>query len=236
MARPPSTYDGRTTTGKPTRAATSRASAFDVAVPLAGCGMPRSHSNWLNRWRSSARSIESGEVPRMVTPGFLQRQRQLQRGLAAELHDARHVDVAFALALDHRHHVFERQRLEVEAVGGVVVGRHGFRVAVDHHRLEAFGLEAEHGVTAAVIELDALADAVGAAAEDDDLLPVGRLGLARVLKAAVEIRRKRLELRRAGVDALERGPELQLLPLLAHGASRPRPGCRPARGRRTRRA
>ncbi len=41
------------------------------------------------------------------------------------------------LALDHRQHVLEGQRLEVEAVGGVVVGRHRLRVAVDHHRLEA---------------------------------------------------------------------------------------------------
>ena len=38
------------------------------------------------------------------------------------------------LALDHREHVLERERLEVEAVGGVVVGRDGLRVAVDHHR------------------------------------------------------------------------------------------------------
>ncbi len=68
MPRPPSTYDGRTTTGNPIWPATSRASAREIAVPLDGCGMPRSHSSLENRWRSSARSIESGEVPRISTP------------------------------------------------------------------------------------------------------------------------------------------------------------------------
>ena len=109
------------------------------------------------RGRGAARRLRDAEVPeQLVEPlpvfgevdrvrrraedldaGFLQRQRQLERRLAAELHDARHVDVAVALALDDRHHVFERQRLEVETIGGVVVGRDRLGVAVDHHRLEA---------------------------------------------------------------------------------------------------
>ncbi len=53
---------------------------------------------------------------------------------------------------------------------GVVVGRDGLGVGVDHHRLEAQLLGGEGRVHAAVVELDALADAVGPAAEDDDLL------------------------------------------------------------------
>src|SRR4030095_7532660 len=77
------------------------------------------------------------------------------------------------------------------------------------------GLESEHRVTAAVIELDALADTIRPAAEDDDLLLVGRVSLAGVFEAAVEIRRERLELRRAGIDALVGGLEPQLLPFLA---------------------
>jgi hypothetical protein len=79
------------------------------------------------------------------------------------LHHARHRAPGAALAIDDRHHVFEGQRLEVEAVGGVIVGRHRLRVAVHHHRLVALGPEAEDGVTAAVIELDPLPDPVGAA-------------------------------------------------------------------------
>ena len=82
------------------------------------------------------------------------------------------------LDLDQLEHVLGGQRLEVEAVGGVVVGRDGLRVAVDHDRLEADLAQREGGVAAAVVELDALADAVRPAAQDDGLLPVGRLGLA----------------------------------------------------------
>ena len=208
------------------------------------------------RRRGAARRLRNAEIPQQlieslailrqvdrvrrraenVDAGFLQRQRQLQRRLPAELHDARDVDVAVTLAIDHRHHVLERQRLEVETIGGVVVGRHRLGIAVDHHRLEAFGLEPEHRVTAAVVELDALADAIRTAAEDDDLLLVGRIRLAGIFEAAVEIRRERFELGGAGVDALERGLQLQLLALLAHRRSRRRRGCPPARDRRSRRA
>ena len=59
-----------TTTGKPMESATMRASSREVAVPLAGCVMSRLDSSAANRLRSSARSIESGEVPRMRTPAF----------------------------------------------------------------------------------------------------------------------------------------------------------------------
>jgi predicted signal transduction protein with EAL and GGDEF domain len=59
----------------------------------------------------------------------------------------------------------------------------------------------ERGVHAAVVELDALADAVGAAAEDDDLAAVGRR-LALVLVGRVEVGRVGGELGGAGVDAL----------------------------------
>ncbi|HEY4917215.1 MAG TPA: carbamoyl-phosphate synthase large subunit, partial [Solirubrobacteraceae bacterium] len=76
------------------------------------------------------------------------------------------------LDLDHRQHVFERERLEVETVGGVVVGGDGLGVAVDHHRV-APGLAHGHcGVHAAVVELDALADPVGAGTEDHDTRPI----------------------------------------------------------------
>ena len=65
---------------------------------------------------------------------------------------------------------FERERLEVQAVAGVVIGRDGLRIAVDHDRFDAEFLQRERRVAAAVIELDSLADAVGAAAQDHDFL------------------------------------------------------------------
>ena len=96
----------------------------------------------------------------------LQRQRQRQRRLPAELHD----HAVRLLGVADIQHFFERQRLEVEAVAGVVVGRDGLRVAVDHDRLDAELLQREGRVAAAVIELDSLPDAVRPAAQDHDFL------------------------------------------------------------------
>ena len=139
-------------------------------MPLAGCVIFE-----LVEQRREALAI-LGEVDRVgrraenPDAGLLQRERELQRRLAAELHEARHVAAGRSLGLDHRHHVLERERLEVQPIGRVVVGRHGLRVAVDHDRLEAFFVQREGRVTAAVVELDALADPVRAAAEDHDLV------------------------------------------------------------------
>ena len=54
---------------------------------------------------------------------LLQRQRESERRLSAELHD--HAIRLFGI--DDVEHVFERERLEVEAVAGVVIGRDGLR-------------------------------------------------------------------------------------------------------------
>ena len=68
IARPPRTYDGRSSTGYPTTSATDTASSTLVAVPLGGCVMPSSRVIASKRRRSSAVSIASGDVPRMRTP------------------------------------------------------------------------------------------------------------------------------------------------------------------------
>ena len=106
--------------------------------------------------------------------GVLQRQRELERRLAAELHQAGDVPARRALRLDDRHHVLEGQRLEVQPIGRVVVGRDRLRVAVDHHRLETLVSKGEGGMAAAVVELDALPDPVRSAAEDDHLVAAVR--------------------------------------------------------------
>ena len=111
----------------------------------------------------------------------------------------------------HRHHVLQGERLEVEAVGGVVVGRDGLRVAVDHHRLVAQLAQGEGGVHAAVVELDPLADAVGAGAEDHHLGPVVRLALVLLAEGRVEVGGGRRELGGAGVDPLVDAPHARLL-------------------------
>ena len=135
-----------------------------------------------------------------------ERARQLQRRLPTEGDDhARQPAVlgrALLQAAAHREDVFGRERLEEEAIAGVVVGGHRLGIAVEHDGLEARVGQCERGVHAAVVELDALPDAVGPAAEDHHRGPVDRLDLVFVLVGAVVIRRARGELRRAGVDRL----------------------------------
>src|SRR4029434_11130139 len=91
------------------------------------------------------------------------------------------------------------QRLEIEPVAGVRVGRDRLRVAVDHDRLEAGILEREGGVAAPVVDLEALPDAVRAAAEYDDLASLGNIGL--ILRLAEQRRLVgRIELGRRGIE------------------------------------
>src|SRR6185503_16869428 len=125
----------------------------------------------------------------------LDRARQLERGLAAELdHDAGRL-----LALADRQDLLHAERLEVEAVGGVVVGRDGLWVAVDHHGLVTERAEALRGVHAAVVELDPLADPVRAGTQDHDRA-AARRQLVRLAPGRVEVVRGRLDLAGAGVD------------------------------------
>src|SRR5215218_8416088 len=144
IRRPPRTYEGLTTTGYPSSRATSRASSGVDAVPNLGCGMPSSSSSRPNRERSSARSIASGEVPRMRAPAFSNSWASFS-GLFPP---------------DDLEHVLGGQRLEVEARGGVVVGRDRLGVGVDHDRIETALHEGVAGVHAGVVELYALPDAV----------------------------------------------------------------------------
>ena len=138
--------------------------------------------------------------------------RELQRRLAAVLHD----HAPRLLDVHDLEHVLERQRLEVQPVGGVVVGRDRLRVAVDHDGLEPVLAQRHRRVHAAVVELDALADAVRPAAQHHHLLAVGGLGLALVLVGRVHVRGARRELGGAGVDALEHRPHAQRVPPRAH--------------------
>ena len=138
---------------------------------------------------------------------------EVERGLAAELDDDAE---GFFLVADVEH-VFERERLEEEFVGGVVVGGDGLGVRVHHDGFVAEFLQREGGVDAAVVELDALADAVRAAAEDDDFLFVRLAGFVFVAVGGVEIRRVGLELGGAGVDEAVAGDDAFRFALGADG-------------------
>ncbi len=94
---------------------------------------------------------------------------KLERGLPAELHDDAMQMPTRALDIDDLEHVLAGQRLEIQPIGSVVVGRDRFRVAVDHDGLVTGLLQGKSGMAAAVVELDALPDPVGPPAEDHDL-------------------------------------------------------------------
>ena len=96
----------------------------------------------------------SGCVPMIGTPAALQSVREIQRRLSAELHD--HAFRFFLVV--NIEHVFERERLEIKFVAGVVIGRNRFRIRVDHDGFEAELAQREGGVHAAVIKLDSLPD------------------------------------------------------------------------------
>ena len=71
--------------------------------------------------------------------------------------------------LNHIEHILEGERLEIEAVRGVVIGGNGLRIAIHHHGDEALLPQGEGGMATAVIELDALADAVRPTAKNHHL-------------------------------------------------------------------
>ena len=129
---------------------------------------------------------------------FVQELGQLDGRLPAEGHH--HADGLFHV--DDVHHVFGAKRLEVQPVGGVVVGGHGFGVVVDDDHVVAHFPQRPYAVNGAVIELDALADADGAAAQHDDhrlAAAFQRTGFAVPRRTGIEIRRFGGELRRAGI-------------------------------------
>jgi hypothetical protein len=100
---------------------------------------------------------------------FVQVFGEFERRLAAELHDH---TVGFFM-LQYLLQMLPVHRLEVEFVGNVKVGAHRFGVAVHHNGLVTNFFGRQHAVYAAVVELDALPDAVGAGTEHHDFFLVG---------------------------------------------------------------
>ena len=162
-----------------------------------------------------------------VHAALLEHARQLKRSLAAE----RHHDAVGSLNIDDIHDVLVGERLKVQAVGRVVVGRNSLGIAVDHDGLEAAGSQRVARVHAAVIELDTLANAVGTGAQNHGLGLVRRRGLvggnallgirARavdVLVRLVVVLRGARELRSAGIDRLHAGNHAKALAIGAHKA------------------
>ena len=178
-------------------------------MPLGGCGMFS-----LSQHRGEELAV-LGDLDALrrgaddVDAVFLEAEREVQRRLPAELRNG--PPASFPLV--NVQHVFQRERLEKKFVAGVVIGRDGFRVRVDHDGLEAVFLERERGVDAAIIELDALPDAVRPAAENHHLLRSLFFDLVvAAVVGRIVIGRVRLELGGAGVHQPVAGHEAELFP------------------------
>ena len=144
--------------------------------------------------------------------GLLEAFGQVEGRLPAQLQD----DPGGLLAVDHVEDVLEGHRFEVQPVGGVVIGGDGFGIAIEHDDLVPALRQGKGSLTAAVVELDALADAVRSAAEDEDLAPVHGSGFIFGFVCAIEIGSLRGELGRAGIHALESGQQPRIQTLAAH--------------------
>src|ERR1700722_8278968 len=94
--------------------------------------------------------------------------RKVERCLSAKLDNG---GPTFFMLIDIED-IFECQRLEIQFVAGVIIGRNRFRIRIDHDRLEPFLFQGKGGVNAAVVELYSLTDSIWAAAEDHYLLAV----------------------------------------------------------------
>src|ERR1700739_579161 len=98
-------------------------------MPFLGCFRPSLSSRRLKRSRSSARSIESTEVPRIGAPDCSIAWGRFGGVLAAKRPDDALRRPRLTLLLKDGEHVLGGQRFEVEAIRRVVVGRHGLWIA-----------------------------------------------------------------------------------------------------------
>ena len=142
----------------------------------------------------------------------LQGASQLQRRLATVLDD----NAGGLFHIDNGQHIFQRHRLKVEAVRGVVIGGDGLRVTVDHNGFVTVFPGSQRGMHTAVVKLDALTNAVWATADDHDLFPRRRLRLALFIIRRIHIRRRRLELGRTGVHPLIDRAHLKLTTMVTY--------------------
>ena len=107
---------------------------------------------------------------------------------------------------------------KVEFVRGVVVGGNGLGVGVDHDGFKTILAQGEAGVDAAVIEFNALTNAIGAPAEDEDLRFLGGAGFIVIrIVGGVVVGGVCLKLGRASVDEPVGGEEFLFLPPSADG-------------------
>ncbi len=138
---------------------------------------------------------------------FGHRRRQIDRRLPAELTD----DALRFLLFDDFHHVFFRQRLEIQRVGRIEVRGNGFRIVVNDDGFLAGFAQRPGRVDGAVIEFNPLPDPNRTAAEDDDAPLTLRAHFVLLAVRRIVVRCLRFKFRRARVDHFVIGMNPQFL-------------------------
>src|ERR1700676_5196741 len=100
-------------------------------------------------------------------------------------------------------HIFERQRLKIKSIAGVVIGRDRLRIAIDHDGLVPIVAQGESRVATAVIEFNSLPYAIRPTSEDDDFFLLGWRRFVFFFVCGIKIRREALEFRSAVAPALK---------------------------------
>src|SRR6187402_1225902 len=95
-----------------------------------------------------------------------------------------------------------KYRLKIQFVRYVKVGRNSLGVAVNHNGFVAALARCQYTVYATVIKLNALPNAVGTAAQNNNLFLVCAYALILILKGRVVVRRFGLKLSGAGINQL----------------------------------
>src|SRR5690606_36499500 len=138
---------------------------------------------------------------------------KLQRRLAAKLYD----DAYGFLSVNNLDYVFQGHRFEIQSVRGGVIGGNGLRVAVDHDGFITIFTRRDGGVYTAIVEFDALTDAVWTTAEHHDFFPRARLRLTLFVIAGIHIGSRRGQLCGAGVNAFIHRAHAKLVTMVAQG-------------------
>ena len=208
----------------------------------------RNSARWLLESHLIEQRFESiaifGQVNRIETStderhaSLRETMREIQRCLPTKLHDRANdsptaisaINAAAIQPLDHIEHILKREWFKEQEIACVIICRNRFRIRVDHHAFKAHRLTGKRGLAAAVIELDALTDAVGSTAKNHDLLVVGHAnlivkhwlaidGVGRFVGRVV-VRRGGFELSRASVDELVHRLDAETLSSRANGENR----------------
>ncbi len=177
---PPSVNDGRTMTGNPILPANSIPSFVLLTSADLGTSRPmRLHRVFEEE--AVFGLLDGGDVRADQSRVVLLEDaavgkfdREVQRGLSANggQHGESGAGRHLALDADDLFQIFERERLDVGAVGRLRVGHDGRRVRVGQHHFVALRLERLAGLRAGVVELRRLPDDDGPGAEDEDLRDV----------------------------------------------------------------